>query len=160
MAPLAGLIGMGGAGAAGAGAAGAGALGAGAGAAGAGALGAGAAGAGTAAGLGTAAGAGATGAGLGGTIATALPYAQAAGQVMNMIGPQGSIARGDLGGIVNDASSLGGQYNQLFGKSPVTMGQNIAGVQGSKEILSGASPESFADLSPEIQKEVLKVLMR
>lgn len=104
------------------------------------------------------AGTGATtgGSTLGSTVSSAMPYVQGAQQVMNLVGPQGSLVKGNPQAIFNDVNGLSQSYDKTFGASPLSQ----SGVQGSAEVLGRGTTDSFKDLTPDIQKEVLKILMK
>lgn len=116
--------------------------------------------AGAAGGAGAAAGAAGGGASM---FSQLIPMLQTASTAYNLASPQGPIAQGNIGGILQGGTQLAQQGQQLFG-SPQTASasmvpSNTGSVQGSPEILGRGTADSFTKLTPDVQKEVLRILL-
>ena len=91
-------------------------------------------------------------------------------QFMQMAGPQGSLAKGNLVDVYKGGKSIYNDYNQLT-MSPesrqealmkqhgITSTAPSPGVQGSPEILGRGTKSSFASMTPDVQKEIIKILL-
>jgi len=91
-------------------------------------------------------------------------------QFMQLAQPNGALVRGDIGGLYNAGKGLYGNYKTLT-SSPETRKADLMqqygitstapspGVQGSPEILAKGTKASFADMTPDVQKEIMKILL-
>ena len=91
-------------------------------------------------------------------------------QFMDMAGPNGSLTRGNLVDVYKGGKGMYDNYNQIT-MSPearkeammkqhgITSTAPSPGVQGSPDVLGRGTQASFAAMTPDVQKEIMKILL-
>ena len=91
-------------------------------------------------------------------------------QFMDLTAPNGSLVRGNLVDAYKSGQGIYNNYNNLT-MSPearkeammkqygITSTAPSPGVQGSPELLGRGTKASFADMTPDVQKEIMKILL-